>query len=147
MRKYLFATLILIGVFGLTALQSNAQNIWGVRANVPFDFTVGDQLISAGMVSARGVNASSAGTLSITNHTNGENSRRIGHKLASSNAINDARLVFHRYGNRYYLAEVWVPGYKPWQIEKSASERAMERETHFAKNHRRQVVNIVAVMQ
>ncbi|PWT91118.1 MAG: hypothetical protein C5B55_08640 [Blastocatellia bacterium] len=140
-------TIIVVAVFGSAALHSNSQSILGVRARIPFDFMVGDQIIPAGMVSARGVNTSNAGTLSITNHSVNENIVRIGHRLPGTNITKQGKLVFHRYGDRYYLAEVWVPGYKAWQVEESNSERAMKSERRFARNTRPRVVTVLAEIQ
>jgi hypothetical protein len=36
-----------------------------------------------------------------------------------------ARLVFHRYGNTYFLAEVWGPGNDGRQLPTTSQEREM----------------------
>ena len=61
----------------------------------------------------------------------GENAK--GSALRLANAIEDKRnagqvkLVFHRYGERYFLSEVWT-GESGRQLLKSRQERAIERE-------------------
>jgi hypothetical protein len=49
---------------------------------------------------------------------------------------NHARLVFHRYGERYFLAEVWN-GADPTgrQLLKSQEERAIESELASTASH------------
>ncbi|MDQ3665320.1 MAG: hypothetical protein M3410_01765 [Acidobacteriota bacterium] len=40
-----------------------------------------------------------------------------------------AKLVFRRYGQRYFLSEVWTPGQLTgWQLLKSGEERAIEHQ-------------------
>jgi hypothetical protein len=146
MRKYIWLPLILLAVIAC-AVDTKAQSPLGLRADVPFDFIVADTTLEAGTITTRGVTASESGPLSITSLSGSQNVRRIGHKMKSANTQNEAKLVFRRYGNRYYLAQIWVPGYKPWEVEKSQSELAVERETRFAKNSRPRRVVVIAVTQ
>jgi hypothetical protein len=40
-----------------------------------------------------------------------------------------SKLTFHRYGNQYYFAEVWIDGEKDGlQAPKSKAERATQKE-------------------
>ena len=57
------------------------------------------------------------------------------------------KLVFHKYGNQYFLAQVWIPGYKALELAKSKSERAIERETKLSKNSKPELVSVLADMQ
>ena len=44
-------------------------------------------------------------------------------------AQEQAKLIFHRYGNHYFLAQVWVDGEtEGLQAQKSRGERALQRE-------------------
>jgi len=45
---------------------------------------------------------------------------------ASRNATDGTKLVFHRYGDTYFLSEVWVPGYaQGWALTQSKSEQEL----------------------
>jgi len=47
-----------------------------------------------------------------------------------------AKLVFHRYGQRYFLAEVWSGAGEPGrQLTKSQQERAIEKENAQIARH------------
>jgi hypothetical protein len=74
----------------------------GVRANVPFDFTVGNKLLPAGTYT---IKEQSDHVILITNHdkpiaalslVNGD----------SNTSPNGGKLKFHRYGNQYFLSEI-----------------------------------------
>jgi hypothetical protein len=67
--------------------------------------------------------------------------------VASSNQKGPAKLVFRKYGNRYYLTQVWIPGYNGMEFQKSKTERALERETMLSKNSTTELVTIMADLQ
>ena len=42
---------------------------------------------------------------------------------------NESKLVFNRYGNQYFLAQVWIAGRSSGdEVRKSATERGIRRE-------------------
>jgi hypothetical protein len=79
------------------------------NVSVPFDFIVNGSSFPAGeytfqsvgvqgkVLSIRGVNSQTQGTIV-------SNDRR------ASEPSQQTKLVFHRYGNQYFLAEVWLRG-------------------------------------
>ena len=144
MKKYLWLPLLLMAVIGSAALTTKAQSSFGVRANVPFDFNVGDKTLQAGKITAREM---ASGALAISNLAKRQHAIRIVHGVASSNQNGSAKLVFRRYGNRYYLTQVWIPGYNGMEFQKSKTERALERETMVSKNSTTELVTIMADLQ
>ena len=147
MKKYVWLPLILMAVFGLAATPTKAQSSSGVRADVPFDFIVGDTTLSAGRISVGGASGSEARSLSITNYAKGQSTFRLAQSLMGPDTTEQGKLVFHKYGNQYFLAEVWVPGFKVLELAKSKSERAIERETKLSKNSKPELVSVLADMQ
>jgi hypothetical protein len=147
MKKHLtWLPLVLITLFSSAAVSTNAQSAHGVRANVPFDFTVGDKTFQAGKIVAA-LPGSEAGPMAIRNINNGQHTLRIARTLRGADASDSAKLVFRKYGNRYFLAEVWVPGLSGWEVMKSRSERAIERELRLARNSKPELVSVSADTQ
>ena len=147
MKKYVWLPLILMAVFGLAATPTKAQSARGVRADVPFDFIVGDRTLPAGKISVHAASTSNAGPLSITNYDKGQSTFRMSQLLRGPNTPEQGKLVFHRYGNQYFLAEVWIPGSATLGLTKSRSERAVEREIKLSKNSKPELVSVLADMQ
>ena len=147
MKKHLvWLTLVLVAVFSSAAVSANAQSNYSVRAEVPFDFTVGNKTLPAGRIIAHG-QTSLASPLSITSLAMGQLTQRVARKLSGANNSDRDQLVFHRYGDRYFLAEVWIQGYGGWEVLKSSSEKALERETGVASNAKPELVTVLATMQ
>ena len=144
MKKYVCLPLLIMAVIGSSAVSTKAQSSYVVRANVPFEFNVGDKTLAAGKITAREL---ATGALAISNLDQRQHAIRIAHQVASSNQNGRAKLVFRKYGNRYFLTQVWVPGYDGMEFQKSKSERAIERETMLSKNSTTELVTIMADLQ
>ena len=145
-KQILWMPLILIAMLA-SAVESRAQASYGLRANVPFDFVVGDKTIPAGRIRAHGVSASSQGALSITNSAQGKLALRTGRRVSGAERSNQGKLVFHKYGNRYFLAQVCVPGYEAWEIMKSKEEKSLERDMRLVKNFTPERVTVMATIE
>jgi len=100
MKRITAIALLAIANFAMAG-TSFAQST-GVRANVPFDFTVGNKLLPAGTYT---IKEQSNHVILITNHdkpiaalslVNGD----------SNTSPNGGKLKFHRYGSQYFLSEI-----------------------------------------
>jgi hypothetical protein len=101
LRIALYAALL------LAASASIAQTRQGdVVANIPFPFVVAHQTLPAGHYIVSPANAVALGIHDANNRGTfvpTESTQR------SAND-NSCKLVFHRYGDTYFLSEVWVAG-------------------------------------
>ena len=96
-------------VFGSTAF---AQGI-NVRARIPFDFVVGNQEYPAGQYAVQ--TARDTGFYVSINNQEMRTTRGLAgsYPCISSKPVNpgnEAKLLFHRVGNTYFLFRVWVGG-------------------------------------
>jgi hypothetical protein len=156
MKKELLKGLTMMMVIVVIALpgavvSAKAQPSSKVVANIPFEFSVGYKTMPAGEYSVQTV--SSAGNGLLIQSADGKISvLRLSDATENSKNKSHARLVFHRYGERYFLAEVWNGADSTGrQLTKSQEERAIERElpniatNGDAKNY--EIVEVVAVLR
>jgi len=147
MRKQIFwLALVLTAVFGSAVVPTKAQTVYGVRAEIPFDFIVGSDTLPAGKVLVRRTNSGEAGPVEIRSLGAHQLAIRMGRRMQGTEAAERGKLVFRRYGNKHYLAQVWIPGYKAIEVLKSKSERALENELRLAKNYRPMIVTVFATI-
>lgn len=94
-----------------------------VLANIPFAFTAGDTALPAGEYRVEKVNESSAALL--IRCTEGSPAIMVATLPAATNVRQEkTKLIFHRYGNRYFLAQVWSAGSsRGRELPKSAKEK------------------------
>ena len=111
-----------------TAGASNAQTSNQIVADIPFEFTVGGESLPSGQYTVRAAN--SQGNALIVQSSDAKSAAmRLTNSIRPSKPNTQARLVFHRYGERYFLAEVWSGSDSTGrQLMKSRQERAIERE-------------------
>jgi hypothetical protein len=121
----------LIGILSLVAisLMLNAAGAYAqsmVKANVPFDFKVGSAQLPAGHYEIK-VDSASAAAIMVQNDE--------GNGGALSNARREpardtqAKLVFHKVGNQYFLAEIWRSSWSEGMIlPTSKQEKELEKE-------------------
>ena len=129
MRKQLIKgmtmLLLIVALAFVTAVTSaNAQS----SANVPFDFVAGSKSLPAGHYNI--TNSTQGGeVVKITSTAKAMSVFNLAMRMNNGRTAKESKLVFHRYGNRYFLAEIWRAGETQGQkLVKSREEKAIERE-------------------
>jgi hypothetical protein len=77
---------------------------WAMRASVPFEFTLSQQTLAAGDYC---VSMNGPVVLRVA-RINGPDSAEVTTDSVRSVNLVPPAMVFHRYGSRYFLAEVWI---------------------------------------
>ena len=125
LKSFTMLTLLVAVALAGAVVSANAQST-SIKANIPFEFVVGDKTLPAGAYSVTTANAA-FDALRIQS-TDGKNSAvRLSVQTEQKNRSR-SRMVFHRYGHNYFLAEVWNGETAGRQLAKSKQERAIERE-------------------
>lgn len=118
--RRILATLTLGAALGTVTLM--AQN--PMEVTVPFDFTVGSKSFAAGVYTVHNGVApavvairSADGRSSIMTLTNGVQART---------APGKGKLIFNRYGDSYFLSQIWTPGNEVGrQLPPSSTEKEL----------------------
>ncbi len=129
MKRNLFGILSLVAMsLLLSATGVYAQNY--VKANVPFDFKVGSAQLPAGTYEIKVDNASSG---AITIRSDDTSAAAISTARREHPRSTNAKLVFHRVANQYFLAEVWNgPDSEGLIVPTSKQEKDLEKELQMA---------------
>ena len=159
-REFLkgFTMLVLVVTLALAmaVVSANGQSTANkVVANVPFEFSVGYKALPAGTYSVQSI--VSAGDGLLIQSTDGKISAlRLSEATRRIKEKPQARLVFHRYGERYFLAEVWSGlDNSGRQLLRSQEELAIEselrmassRENAHAPNVMYEIVEVAAILR
>ena len=102
-------SVLLLLAFVTTATSANAQSLTRQVADIPFDFQVGDNGLPAGRYEVMSSSAARE-AIRVRSTENGKVVIRLSSAAFKSTPVKKGVLVFHRYGNRYYLAEIWTAG-------------------------------------
>jgi len=143
MKRFFNIPLIMIVLVGVLAINAKAQtsSTQKVIASIPFAFNVGKTTLPAGKYTVTVVNPSSDRKILQIRSLNGRSSAMILTTGVTGHASDDAKLVFERYGDRYFFAQAQMAG----DETSLAAVRTKERgETHLAKAGKKSIVVIVA---
>jgi len=130
MMMGLLSVVAMIVMVGSTQAQSLGNRI---RINIPFEFSVGDKKLPAGEYSIGRALPSSGDTVLLISSVNEKDSVFPLTNSAQSLDPKDAdTLVFHRYGDQYFLFQVWPAGATYGRaVVRSRSEREAQRRTSY----------------
>lgn len=130
MKQRLSLTIAIIIVTAVFALNAEAQTSAPRRmhANVPFAFSVGEKTLPAGVYTLSVVNPNSDRQALQIRSENGRFSAIIQTSAVSAHHVDATKLVFRRYGDHYFFAQVEVAGDATTLVaSRSRSERAARR--------------------
>lgn len=96
------ATLLILMLVGLTGLL-NAQMSTTIRAQVPFDFVANGKTMPAGECI---ITVSGTGRSLLSINSGKQHTFSLPSGYGSPNGSKETALVFHKYGDRYFLASI-----------------------------------------
>ncbi len=120
--------------------ESVAQTI-RLKADVPFEFIVNGSTLPPGQYTIQSFGTADGKTLLVRNANKNENAMVNSINVESRESASETKLIFHRYGDRYFLAQVWVEGNeRGHEMPKSHRESELARDY----DHHFQEVDVVA---
>jgi hypothetical protein len=111
------ATVGLLTLAGAPAVRAASPEL---QALVPFSFSTGDTTLAAGSYTIERASGSQ-GALMIRSQAGGV--IFLAQRGEAAVAGKSTRLVFHRYGDRYYLRQVWFSGISGYRVPETPEER------------------------
>ena len=127
----------------LMAANAGAQTTRELVANIPFDFTVCRQTLPAGKYRITPFSSTNSFAL-LVRSTDGRSTEIVcTHDVQGMKPVTEGRLIFNRYGDQYFLSELWFPGARIGnQLVKTEQEEAILRELRPQKKRGRVTVKI-----
>jgi len=135
MKKQLDRTLTRSGLLAVMAMVIAVGSVQGqslrykIKVNIPFDFVVADKKLTAGEYAIGRALQNSGDSLVLISSVDGRvRISRFSTAVESRDLQNKIAIVFHRYGDQYFLSQVWPPGGSTGRaLIKSRGEREIER--------------------
>jgi hypothetical protein len=130
MKKRVFCVMATCCFLAVVAATAHAQMPGtAMRATIPFDFIVRGRTLPAGDYEVRRINDEPAG-LRIQNVHNYDDVALFETEAVEARKIpNRGEIVFQRYGDRYFLSEVFAGGEQTGrELLPSRQERNLKRE-------------------
>ena len=129
MKRQLYtmiAMMILAGFVAMSSAKAQTSASRQLIANIPFEFSVGDKAMPAGDYTVRQINPASDRPVLQLRSKDGSASAMVQMTSVLGETQESARLVFHRYGDRYFFARAWTTGdSEGLEVPRSRAERGM----------------------
>ena len=145
MKKQLYMVVTIIALITVAGLSSaRAQTTVLLKANVPFEFSVGSKTMPAGQYTVRCTNPSSDKKVLQLRSSHGHESALVITSSVIGKGQDDSKLVFNRYGDQYFFAQAWLPSESTgMQAPKSRTEKRIAREL-AANKQAKETVAVIA---
>lgn len=120
MKMYLGGVAATVGVLAMFAAAPVDAQSSAMRATIPFAFAAGSETLPPGQYEVRRLNQSPN-----VMHVRGPRASVLvmSETGASTRSWQKTRLVFHRYGNAYFLRTISFGGYRAFTLPESKGER------------------------
>ena len=130
--KNVVAKMGLLAVITIIAAGASAQAQslqYRLTANIPFDFSIAGKKLPAGKYWINRAQQGNGDTaVQISSPDGHANITRLTIPVSTFNPVKEGTLVFHRYGEDYFLSEIWPAGGLTGRaLPKSSAERELER--------------------
>lgn len=136
-KQVLKAATMFVGIIALafaSALAASAQNPRNLIVNIPFEFNVKGATLPAGEYIVSRTSTVDEMSLTMKRKDGKGNAIVLTKALQSQERQSESRLIFSRYGEHYFLSQVWTSGDSVGrELYKTRQERSMEIE--LAKNN------------
>ena len=131
MKKHVLTAIAIMFIYGVLAVGAEAQTVGSqtIRANVPFAFMVGQKSLPAGVYTVSILNPTSDRKALQIRSADGRSSAIIQTVGVGGNLADNTKLVFRRYGDRYFFAQAQMAGDS---TSLTASKTRAERSAHRA---------------
>lgn len=126
-RTFLFAILFaaLLPVMSTRIVAQNREMV----VDIPFNFTVCTQQMPAGKYKVRPITSATTNLLLVRSEAGHFAEITCTRDVQSSKRASEGKLIFNRYGNQYFLTELWFSGEMTGnEVLKSEREEALIRE-------------------
>jgi hypothetical protein len=111
----------------ILAVQCYGQAIT-LKADIPFAFQVGNKALPAGEYSVESVSRTNNNVRMIRRTDAPVGALALTGPVDAKNGKSDIKLVFHKYGDTYFLSEIWTGGALGRKLAEPGREKELERE-------------------
>jgi hypothetical protein len=144
MERRIFPFLIMFGVLlPFLATGVVAQESHELVADIPFNFTVCREQLPAGKYRVRPISTANPTVLLVLSEDNRSVEVVCTRDVQGQKPATSGKLIFNRYGNQYFLSELWLQGdLTGRQLLRSEQEEALLKEVPELKKRERVTVKV-----
>jgi hypothetical protein len=145
LKSFMLTFIVGMALILMSATESNARVGITMRIKIPFDYTIGNKILPAGKYE---VGKLSDGLFRIGSEDGKHAILTQSMCSVESRGNSLVKMVFHRYGDEYFLSQIFLGSTTGAQLHKSKAERKAEKNMRLAKNDAKpEVVEVIALVK
>ena len=123
----MMAALMVFGVLGIASVQ--AQDAGTMSVHIPFEFSAANQTLPAGDYYVRRSIQGAQVAMEVISKDKSQALRLTIHPVGGTDVQSGSRLVFNKYGDQYFLSQLWIAGrINGEELTKTSRERLRRSE-------------------
>ena len=150
-KGFITAALLAMAII-VAGVSAQAQSLqYRLTVDIPFEFSVTDQKLPAGKYEVSRAHEASGDTVLQIRSTDGNAiATRFSIPVVTFKTKNRGELIFHRYGDQYFLSEVWPAGggtgraFLKTRTERDLEKNARANTVAAVKAPKAEVITLVA---
>jgi len=130
MKRQMIIMVAIAAFVTMSAVSSiRAQNAGDVAVPIPFEFSAGGRTLPAGDYFVRRSFDSARAVIRLEAKNGSESIYLATHVVEQLPVQNQSKVVFNKYGNQFFLSQVWSAGRSTGaELNKTGRERALRQE-------------------
>ncbi|HET9532427.1 MAG TPA: hypothetical protein VFQ92_18865 [Blastocatellia bacterium] len=130
MKNRILRTIAMLSLAAAISVATvSAQTRTHLEADIPFDFVVGEKTLPAGHYTIKNASRNLQEAILIRSKDGSESALIITGSVSGRTIQKSGKLVFHQYGDKHFLAQVWPSGTETGrEVRESKTEQERVRE-------------------
>jgi hypothetical protein len=126
MKNQIYIAIAILGIFlGFAGVNIQAQTPSRVEVNIPFEFSAGKTTLKPGVYTIKRMSGNLVRLKNVDNESAVILNAPV--NLSSTDANATERVVFNKYGDQYFLAQIWLTADSGRQLLKEKKTEQPER--------------------
>jgi len=127
----------------LAVVHVVAQTNQELVADIPFEFTVCSEQLPAGKYKVRSFSSATPHVMLVRSDDSRSVIMACAHEVQVPKRTTTGKLIFNRYGDKYFLSELWLQGeITGTELFKSEQEQALLREIKETKRREKVTIKV-----
>ena len=143
MSRHSLLLVIMLGILlPFAVVDVVAQTNQELVADIPFEFSVCNEQLPAGTYKVRRFSSANTHVMLVRSDESRSVIVACGHEIRVQKQVPTGKLIFNRYGDKYFLSELWLGEITGTELFRSEQEQALLSEMKERKKREKVTIKV-----
>lgn len=143
MSRHSLLLVIMLGILlPFAVVDVVAQTNQELVADIPFEFSVCNEQLPAGTYKVRRFSSANTHVMLVRSDESRSVIVACGHEIRVQKQVATGKLIFNRYGDKYFLSELWLGEITGTELFRSEQEQALLSEMKERKKREKVTIKV-----